>query len=242
MKSAILCCMDEGLIQQRWRKGVVNHGLFSAVQGSFTCTWTSVSLNQECSFQCLNGQSINFSTKQILIFLLCKFDFFTSEKHLAYSCLLIQEPCYPFRKIIGEVGGKHEHDFISFKKTGSEALCMSPLAASQRRKLVELYPNIQCSVRMDTVYIYYFYSLYWAYESVKHAGICVDGTFCIEIWGICSLFCFSTSEVLSCSGMLSMTPQQMHCWPWCWTWHPSGIGPLFGKSTSYLTCMTWTWF
>lgn len=32
-----------------------------------------------------------------------------------------------------------------------------------------------------TVYIYYFYSLYSACESVKHAGICVGGTFCTEI-------------------------------------------------------------
>lgn len=136
--------------------------------------------------------------------------------------------------------------FISFKRTpcstGSGALCMSPLAASQRRKLVEMYPNFQCSVRMYAVYIYYFYSLYSAYESVKHAGICVDGTLCMEIWGTCSLFYFSTSEVLSCSGILSMTPWQVHWWLWCWTWHPGGIGPLFGKSTSHLTCITWTWF
>lgn len=137
--------------------------------------------------------------------------------------------------------------FISSRRTpcsiGSGAQCMSPPAASQRRKLVEMYPNIQCSVRIYTVYIYYFYSLYSAYESVKHSGICVGGTFCMEIWGTCSLFCFSTSEVLSCSGMPSMTPQQVHCWLWCWTWHPSGTGPLFGKSTgSHLTCVTRTWF
>lgn len=117
-----------------------------------------------------------------------------------------------------------------------------PLAAPERQKLVEIYPNAQCSVRMYAVYRYYFYNLYSAYESVKHAGICVDGTFCMETWGTCSLFCFSTSEVLSCSGMLSMTPQQVHCWLWCWTWNPSGIGPLFGKSTSHWTCITWTWF
>lgn len=134
--------------------------------------------------------------------------------------------------------------FISPKRTpcstGYGAPCMTPLAASQRRKLVEMYPNIQCSVRMYTVYIYYFYSLYSAYESVEQAGICMDSTFCMEIWGTWSLF--STSEVLSCLGMLSMTPQQVHCWLWCWTWHPSGIGPLFRKSTSHLTCITLTCF
>lgn len=37
-----LCYVDEGPIQQRWRKGAVNHHLFSAVQRSFMCTWTSI--------------------------------------------------------------------------------------------------------------------------------------------------------------------------------------------------------
>lgn len=55
----------------------------------------------------------------------------------------------------------------------------------------------------------------------------------MEIWGTCSLFHFSTSEVLSCSGVLSMTPRQVHWWLWCWTWHPGGIGPLFGKRKSF---------
>lgn len=32
------CSVDEGPVQQRWRKGAVSHSLFSAVEGSFMCT------------------------------------------------------------------------------------------------------------------------------------------------------------------------------------------------------------
>lgn len=148
------------------------------------------------------------------------------------------------RELIGEVEGKHEHDSSFHLREHLAALDMehhawAPLLHHREGNLWRCIP-IYNAQSMYTVYIYYFYSLYSAYESVEQAGNCGDSTFCMEIWGTCSLF--STSEVLSCLGMLSMTPQQVHCWLWCWTWHSSGIGPLFRKSTSHLTCITLTWF
>lgn len=157
--------------------------------------------------------------------------------YLAYSCLLIQKACYLLGQITGRLQESHESALsISFKRTpcsiGSGALHMSSLAALQGRKLVEIYPNIQCSVEMYTVYILWFVCIFlhfilslWKSQA---CWVCVGGTFCVEMWGACGLFWHEWA--LSCLGTPGVTPQQVHLWLPCWTWHPSSIGPLFGES------------
>lgn len=131
--------------------------LLLSVQGSFMCTWTSISLNQECIFQCLNGHSSKIFPHQVstsspsVQILIC-----SPLKSIDLQQFACSEAMLPIQR--GHRRGWKKAWtwlFISSKRTpcstGSGALCMSPLAASQRRKLVEMYPNIQCSVRMYAV-------------------------------------------------------------------------------------------
>lgn len=48
--------------------------------------------------------------------------------------------------------------------------------------------------------------------------------------------CCNTGEALNCLGMASTRPWEVPCWLWRWTWHPSGIGPLWEKHRSFDLC------
>lgn len=50
------------------------------------------------------------------------------------------------------------------------------------------------------------------------------------------MVCCNTGEALNCLGMASTSPREVPCWLWRWTWHPSGIGPLWEKHQSFDLC------
>lgn len=146
--------------------------------------------------------------------------------------------------MIGEVGGKREHNSSFPLREHLAALDLehyawAPLLHHREGNLWRCIPiyNAQSECIQFIYVIFTVYIQPMQVSSMLGSVWMAPSAWRFEAPAAC---CFSTSEVLSCSGVLSMTPQQVHCWLWCWTWHPSGIGPLFGKSTSHLTCITWT--
>lgn len=174
------------------------------------------------------------------------FNVFTSEKYLTYSFLLTQKPCYPFRQIIGKVGGKLWAELSNSSKrtpcsVGSGALCHElPCSITEKGTCGDLSQHTMLSQNLFSLYVQFINceeKKISACESARCPWICVGGTFSTEIWSTCGLFCFNPSEALSCLRIPSMTPQQAHHWLWSWTWYPSAFGPRFGKSISHLTCV-----
>lgn len=117
------------------------------------------SLRRKLNFQCPKGHSKTFphqvnTSSPVQIFISYWKE--TSAKYLAYSCLLVQNP---FRQIIGKVGGKlwawaqfHLREHLA----ASDLECYA-WAASEGRKIVEIYSNTQWSVKIYTVYMYSLY-------------------------------------------------------------------------------------
>lgn len=200
---------------------------YSQLYRDLLCVLEQASLRQECNFQCPKGHSSKAFPHQVNTFSPSVQIFFTSDKYLADSCLLVQQPCYPcyrahrrkgWRKTMSMSSPFHPGEHLAALDV--ERYAWAPLLHHGEGNLWRFIPiyNAQskCIQFICAVHVYYFYSLSSACESVKHAEIYVGGTLCAEIWGTCGLVCSNTSEALSCLGIMpSMTPQQAlvldHC-------------------------------
>lgn len=105
------------------------------------------------------------------------FNVFTSEKYLTYSFLLTQKPCYPFRQIIGKVGGKLWAELSNSSKrtpcsVGSGALCHElPCSITEKGTCGDLSQHTMLSQNLFSLYVQFINCEEKKYQPVKVPGV-----------------------------------------------------------------------